>query len=836
MSLSNIFEPQSIAVIGASAQEGSVGNFIFKNLLNGYEGQVFPINPKNTEILNVKCFASVLDLSIIPDLAIIVVPSKVVPMVLQQVADKGVKGVVIISAGFKEVGGEGIELENKVKEICERNGISLIGPNCLGVINPWINMNGSFANSVPPKGNIAFLSQSGAICTAIIDYAKKLDLGFSKFVSVGNKALSSEVEMLRYLESDPQTEVIALYSESLSDASEIIETMKTITKPVVILKSGRTAAGGGASSSHTGALASEDILYETLFRQARIIRANGIEELFDFMQVLSRYPDYSEKLKAKSEKSVVGKLPLDKGLAAQADWGYKGDKTNNGDTEAASTKSSITSNAGVGSFACRGEAPFGKPEPTSHLLKMTNLLGANQNLQVAIITNAGGPGVLTTDSVIQNGMELAKISDESLVKLKLVLPLTANFHNPFDLIGDAPAQRYQDALEILTQDGNVDAMIVILTPQTTTEIDQTADIVSNFAKASAKPIIASFIGGDKVMSGVDILRKNKVVHIDFPENAARALSVLNKNVAATTVSPLSSGDLAVDKKNPLVRGGSEADGVDFSMDSLLWRHGGRRYTDDAKQKAQVIFDEYKAINQNYIPEVDAKKIFELYNIPTVKSVYCQSVEEVEVTVQQTFGTLSNAGIGSFAALKMTDALEDKFILKIISADVMHKSDVGGIIANVSIENAAREFKNMMKAVQSKLPNAKLEGVLFSQMVDLSSGVEFILGAKKDLSLGTAIMFGLGGTMVELIHDVVFGFGKLERSDIMEMIDQLKSKKIINGYRGKSPLDLEAIITTVKGLSNMLADFPNITEVDMNPVLVGYNNTGVKVLDAKIVFE
>jgi acetate---CoA ligase (ADP-forming) len=739
MSLSNIFTPQSIAIIGASAQKGSVGNSILKNLLSHYKGQAFPVNLKNAEILGAKCFLSVLDLPTIPDLAIIVVPAKVVPIVLQQVANKGIKGVVIISAGFREVGGEGLALEDQIKSICVENNISLIGPNCLGVINPWIKMNASFANSFPPKGNIAFVSQSGAICTAVIDYANTLGLGFSKFVSVGNKALSSEVEMLHYLEQDPDTEVIAIYVENLTDAKIIIGAMKNVTKPVVILKSGRTTAGSGASASHTGALASEDVLYETLFRQAGINRANSTEELFEFMQVLSRYPHIY-----KANTLTLKQMPQKK-------------------------------------------------------------------LQVAIITNAGGPGVLTTDTVIASGMEMAKISEDSQSKLQLVLPTTSNFHNPFDLIGDAPAQRYHDALDIICKDENVDAVVVILTPQTTTEIDKTAEFLVKASSNCNKPIVASFIGGDKVLSGVKILRQNNVVHVDFPENAARALSVLGKTLK-TKNKELEKGSISNFGSNiiSLLRYGSEADGEFKSDDATNNLRN--------KQQAQAIFDRYKSKGENYLPEVDAKKILELYNIPTVKSVFCKSEIEVNNLISKTFRS------------------DQKLILKIISLDIMHKSDVGGIKANVEIVNATTEFNNMTKLVSSNLPTAKLEGILFSQMVDLSQGVEFILGAKKDPSLGTAIMFGLGGTMVELIQDVVFGFGKLERSDILQMIDQLKSKKIIQGYRGKSPLDLEAIISTIEGLSSLLSDFPQIVEVDMNPVLVGYNQSGVKILDAKIVVE
>lgn len=768
MSLSNICNPQSIAIIGASAQAGSVGNSIVKNLLTGYRGQVFPINPKNAEILNTKCFATITELPIIPDLVIIVVPAKFVVQVLEQVAIKGTKGVVIISAGFREIGNEGLVLENQIKSTCLANAISLIGPNCLGVINPWIGMNGSFANDIPPKGNIAFLSQSGAICTAVIDYANSLGLGFSKFVSVGNKALCSEVEMLKYLEQDQQTEVIAIYAEGLSNANLIIETMKNITKPVIILKSGRTAAGSGASSSHTGALASEDVLYETLFRQAGIIRANTIEELFEYMQVLSRY-NKSKKLAPNSGK-----------------------------------------------------------------------------IQVAIITNAGGPGVLATDFIIQNGMELAQISKASLEQLKLVLPPTANFHNPFDLIGDAPAQRYQDALEIISNDQNVDAIIVILTPQTTTEIEKTADLICKYSVMTNKPIIASFIGGEKVLSGVQILKQHNVVHIDFPENAARALSVLNSEKLKVKSQEFKENKLLDTSSNKNRH--CERPIQEFSLEKfgkskvlLLPLSGTESLTPfkiinlSNKKTAQTIFDCYRAKNQNYIPEVDAKKIFECYNVSTVKSVFCKDLGGVKALVKKTFGQnldQSSRNVG----VSYTNKESLKLILKIISPDIMHKTDVGGITLNVNLEDAEVEFEKMMSLVESNLPNAKIDGILFSEMVDLKSGVEFILGAKKDPSLGTAIMFGLGGTLVEMLSDVTFGFGKLQREDILDMIDQLKCKKLIAGYRGKDPLDLEAIIITIQGLSQLLQDFPNIVEIDMNPLLVGYNQSGVVALDAKIVFE
>ena len=695
--LSNIFKPKSIAIIGASTQSGTVGNDILKNLLTqGYKGQIFPINPKADSILDTKSYPSVLDLGVTPDMAIVVVPAKIVPSMMEQIAQKGIKSVIIISAGFREVGEAGGEIEDKVKQICLDNNITLIGPNCLGVITPSINMNASFANSIPPVGNIAFLSQSGAICTAVIDCAVSRGLGFSKFMSLGNKTLCAEAELFEYLGTDPETKVIAVYAEMIENAPKIIEIVSKINKPIIVLKAGCSDAGSSASSSHTGALASSDILFDTLFRQSNILRASSIEELFNIMSILSN----------------------------------------------------------------------------NNITKLNN---------VAIITNAGGPGVLTTDAISNNGLELSIISEKTVDELKNHLPAHANFYNPIDLIGDAKADRYKAAIEILAQDDNVDCILTILTPQTTTEIDATAKILVEIKNKYNKPIVASFIGEDKVKSGVKILVENGVAHCHYPDQAGKAIAMISQVI------------------NPKTTVTEESKTKTFD-----------------KATVQSIFDEFVAKGESYIPEARSKEIMSHYGIHSAKSQFCKTAKEASELVATT--------------------LSGKLVMKIISPDIIHKSDVGGVMLGIMPQDAESMFDKMIEKVSKNAPNAKLEGILFAEMIDLSDGFEFILGAKKDPNLGTAIMVGFGGIYVEIFKDVVFGFPPLSNNQIDIMIDQLKSKHILDGARGQDPLDVAALKQCIQNLSQFLIDFPQVSEVDLNPILVMKSGMGVKALDAKIMFE
>lgn len=699
MNLNALFYPNSIAIIGASTKVGSVGNSVLQNLVSqGYKGKVFPVNPKGDVLYGLKCFKDISEINEEIDLAVIAIPAAAVPDILIQCGEKKVKAAIVISAGFKEIGLN--DLENRVKEICQKYDIALIGPNCLGVIVPEVKMNASFAVTMPEDGDVAFISQSGALCTAVLDYAQYLGIGFSKFVSVGNKALITELELLDYLAKDPKTRVIAMYVEQLNDGKKLIEAVKKITKgqnakPIIAIKAGKTGAGAAASASHTGALSGDDATYQALFDQCGIIRANRIEELFQFAQVLS-----------------------------------------------------------------------------------DNRLSKGNN--VAIITNAGGPGVLTTDEAINNGLNLAKLSEETSKQLNSILPPAANKHNPIDVLGDAKADRFKATLDVVEADPAVDGILVILTPQAMTQINETAEAIVNKKMSSSKPIIASFMGQKTVESGVEYMKKYNVSTMTFPEPAAKAMSTLMK-----------------------FGSWSRADNCEPYS-----------FTDIDKDAVRKIFDEAKTTGKKAFPEAEAMSIMRAYNFPLLKSFTVSSAAE--------------------AAQRATE-MGGKVAMKIVSKDILHKSDVGGVMLNIEPADAAAKYDLMMKTVSEKAPQAKLEGVLLMEMAP-ADGTELILGSNKDPSLGSMIMVGLGGIYVEVFKDVSFGIVPLCKADPPRMIDMLKSKKILNGVRGQSKLDTEALIDCIGRLSQLLSDFPEIKELDINPLKVLPEGKGVLVLDVRIVIE
>jgi acetyltransferase len=697
MKLDVIFNPKSIAVIGASTEIGSVGNDIAKNLTTGkHTAKIFLINPKTTELYGFPCYPTV---SAVPekiDLAIIIVPASIVPKVLEEAAQKGAKGAVVISAGFKEISRE--DLEDELKKISKKYDIALIGPNCLGIINTDNHLNASFSPVMPDPGKITFISQSGAMGTAILDYAKKLNLGFSKFISVGNKAVVDELELLRYLADDDNTKVIALYIEQLKNAPALIELAKKITsghnpKPIIAIKAGRTEAGAHASASHTGALAGNDSAYNALFRQAGIVRVNTMVELFEHLRVFSHNP-----------------LP-------------KGNR-------------------------------------------------------VAIITNAGGPGVLTTDECIAHGLQLAVINLKTEMALKKILPPSANWHNPIDVLGDARSDRYHHTLKILINDPDIDSLIVVLTPQSMTDEKKIAEAIIEIKQSVKKPIVVSFIGGKMVTEAVNTLQNAGIATVNFPEQGARALAALTR--FAENTRPVKTREI--------------------------------NFKNIDKKKVRQIFDAAKPTGKTAFPEAEAIRILSAYNFPLVKSRPVQNPAEIKEAVKY---------VGGLATIK------------IISPDILHKSEVGGIILNVTPENAEKKFVELYDTVHKHAPKAILEGALISEMI-IVPGTEFILGANRETSLGTMIMVGLGGIYVEVFKDVAFGINPLTLENIKEMVEQLKSQKIIHGTRGKKPLDQEALITCVARLSQLLTDFPEIKELDINPLLV--TEKGVAVLDARIIID
>ncbi|MCC6711415.1 MAG: CoA-binding protein, partial [Candidatus Pacebacteria bacterium] len=552
MSYQALFYPKAIAMIGASRKLKTVGNDIVKNLVTqGYKGEIYPVNPKADELYGKKVYANVSDIPGQIDLAVIAVPAPYVTEVVKQAHEKGAQAAIVISAGCKEIGN--VELEKQLTDVCRERDISLVGPNCLGIINPEIKMNASFAALMPEEGNVAFVSQSGALCTAVLDYAKELGIGFSKFMSIGNKADINELKLIKYFAEDPQTKVIAMYVEQLENAPELIKTIKELTtsktpKPVIILKSGRTEAGAGAIASHTGSLSGGDAAYKALFKQAGIIRAESISQLFDYAQIFSK----------------------------------------------------------------------------NELTKVEN---------VTIVTNAGGPGVLTTDEVVSSGLKMAQLEEKTVTALKEFLPHAASTHNPVDILGDAVGERYQQTLELIAKDKNTDAILLLLTPQSMTEIGKTAKAAVSLKHSAKKPIIVSFMGQETVMSGVKLMKDAGVVTNNFPEPAAKSLAVFGEFAQKTMV-----------KESPVLH-----------------------YADVNQEKVKAIFAEAIKNGKHSFPESEAIEVLRAYNFPLLKTAQATTASEAEVALKKIGET-------------------KKFAMKIISQDILHKSDVGGVMLNITAKD------------------------------------------------------------------------------------------------------------------------------------------------------
>jgi acetyltransferase len=693
MSLKNIFNPSSIAVVGVSTRQKGVGFDIFTNLTTqGYKGLVYAINPKVGDTGKDKFYPSLTSLPHIPELAIIALPSPLVAKALIEAGENGVKSVIIISAGFREIGPVGEKLESQIKEIVTRYRLNLVGVNCLGAMNIQTGMNASFASRMPEFGNISFISQSGALCTAVIDFAKHLGLGFAKIISIGNKTSLSEIDILEYLETDPETKVIMMYVEDLS-GKDFLARARKLTKPIVVLKTGQTAAGQLAANSHTGALGGSDLIYEALFRQAGIIRAYNIQDLFNYCEA----------------------------------------------------------------FAC-------------------NALPRGNN--VAVLTNAGGPGGLTTDALSLNGLEMAELSNATKAEL---MENQINPHNPIDILGDAGSDKYATALDILTHAPEVDMLQVILTPQTSTQIEATAKAIVGIRNIINKPIITSFMGDTEIKPGVDILALNGVCDISYPDLASKALAKLYERKVY--------------------------------LDNLNHQQGPGSTSSFDHQIVTQIISQATSQNLTYLTEDQATRIFKSYNLPVSTQFLVTSVQE---------------------AIAKSKEFNSNLVLKIVSPDIVHKSDVGGVILDVAPAQVESSYSRLLQNIRSNSPQAKISGVLMSEMIDPQSGFEIIIGAKTEPGLGKSIMVGVGGTMVEVVNDVTFSLLPIGEDEAWKMLERLKSKLIFKGVRGRPALDEVALVDALLKVSQLLTDFTEIRELDINPILVLEKGRGCKILDARII--
>ncbi len=612
------------------------------------------------------------------------------------------KGLVIISAGFKECGGAGLELENRLREKVQEAGIPLIGPNCLGVINtdPVVKMNAAFGRKMPGPGNLAFLSQSGALCTSVLDYAEERQMGFSKFISFGNKADVNEIDLLEYLANDPKTSVIAMYLEDVTNGRRFIETVRKIFwetgKPMLCLKSGRSPEGAKAVSSHTGSLAGSDSIYDALLIQSGVQRVDTIAELFDYAALYTTQP-----------------------------------------------------------------VPRGS--------------------RVAIITNAGGPGIMATDAAVRHGLKLAELSDETKEKLRGSLPPTASLRNPIDVIGDARSDRYKATVRTVLEDSNVDMGIVILTPQSMTDIEETAAVVPEAVAGIDKPVVCSFMGAKDVAPGVAILRKGGVPNYAFPEDGVRALAAADRLIRLHEIPRRQMPNLT---------------GI------------------DAEKAKKLVAEALDGHEKKYLTQAEARPLLECYGLPLLKSATVTTAEE---------------------AAKVAEQLGCPVVMKVMSADVVHKYDAGGVLLNVSGgEEARAAFEKIHKNVLKAVPKAKIDGILIEQMA--GKGVEVILGASRDPRFGPLMMFGLGGTLVEVLKDVSFRLAPMWQISAERMVRQIRSFQVLDGFRGNPPSDVDSIVDTLLRLSAMVCNHPEISELDINPLIVHANGQGCSVADSRVMLR
>ncbi len=694
--LKAIFKPESVAVIGASRTPGKVGHTLLRNLMEcGFRGDVYPINPHAEEILGVKCYPSVLKVPGEIELAVIAVPAPIVLQVAEECGRKGVKALIVISAGFREIGREGAEREHRLLEIARRYGMRVQGPNCLGVIDTYTPLNLSFAPAMPRRGSIAFISQSGALGTAALDWAMGEGIGFSHFISLGNKADLNEVDFLEALGGDEAVKAIILYVESIEHGQRFMEVAGEVSrrKPIIVLKGGVSKAGSRAAGSHTGALVGSYTAYKAAFRKSGVLSTEGVEELFNYAVALTEQP-----------------LP-------------------------------------------RGEG-------------------------IVIVTNAGGPGIVFTDLCERYGVKLARLSPETHRALREGLPPEAATGNPIDVLGDAKADRYRYALERVLADGHVHAAAVILTPQAMTESLGTARVIVEMGERfSEKPLMAVFMGGGEVEEAVRYLKEHGVPCFDFPEKAVRTLSALYtyaRYLKRPVERPTRFEDVDIDRVREIIR--------------------------RARGDRRVVL----------LPH-EASEVVRAYGVEAPKMRVATSEAE---------------------AVNYAEELGYPVVLKIVSPDILHKTDIGGVVLNLSSAEEVRSaYRGIMARVSRHMPQARLYGVLVSKMVP--QGREMIIGMSRDVQFGPLIMFGLGGIYVNFLRDVSFALAPLSRREAAEMIRETKAYTLLRGIRGEKPADLKALEEVILRVGQLSVDFPEILEMDINPLMVYEEGRGCIAVDVKI---
>jgi acetyltransferase len=699
--LDAILHPNNVALIGATEKQGSVGRTILSNLItNPFGGTIFPVNPKRPNVLGIKSYASILDVPDQVDLAIIVTPAKIVPKVIQECIEAGIPGAIIISAGFKEIGEEGAELERQIMDIA-RGKMRIIGPNCLGVMMPMRGLNATFAGAMARPGNVAFISQSGAICTAVLDWSFEENVGFSAFISIGSMLDIGWGDLIYYLGDDPNTHSIVIYMESVGDARSFLSAAREVSrsKPIIVIKAGRTEAAAKAAASHTGSLTGSDEVLDTAFRRVGVLRVNNISDVFYMAEVLAK-----------------------------------------------------------------------QPRPKGNRL--------------TIVTNAGGPGVLATDALIMGGGELAQISDETMDELNDFLPGAWSHNNPIDILGDAEPERYAKALEIAAKDKNNDGLLVILTPQDMTDPTQTAEALRPYANSTKKPVLASWMGGAEVATGERILNRANIPTFSYPDTAMRLFNYMWRyadNLRALYETP----ELASD----------EQDAPD-------------------REKVRKIIESARNTGRTILTENESKQVLAAYGVNTIVDRIATSEDD---------------------AVAAADELGYPVVAKIHSETITHKSDVGGVRLNLEDADAVRDaFRRIESSVAEKVGAEHFDGVNIQPMIKIDDGYEIIIGSSVDSQFGPVILFGTGGSLVEVFKDRALGLPPLTTTLARHMMERTKIYEALKGVRGRESVDLKALEKLLVRFSQIVAEQPWIAEMDINPLLA--SSSHLLALDARVVLH
>jgi 4-hydroxybutyryl-CoA synthetase (ADP-forming) len=688
--------PKSIAIIGASDKRGSVGATITSNIMNGFKGTVFPVSPSRPTVFYKTAYKSVLDIPKPVDLAVIVINNLLVASVLEECGKKKVRGVIIITAGFKEVDEEGAKREQQIKDIAKKYNIQIIGPNCLGVMNldPKTMMNSTFLKVTPKSGKIALVSQSGAICAALVEDASAQGIGFSAVISMGNKAAMNEVDILKILANHNQTKVIVMYLEDMGDGQEFLKVCKNITKklkkPVLVLKSGRSPEGAKAAMSHTGALMGSDEIYDALLKQSGAIRVDTMEELFDYATAFSKQP-----------------LPSD------------------------------------------GE--------------------------LVIVSNAGGPAIISTDACSRLGIKMANI-DSIRSKIDAVIPPWGSSRNPIDIVGDADFNRFSNVLERVLTHPNVGSVISMCTPSGTLNYDKLANVIVAMSKKYKKTMLASLMGLDEGITNREILAAGDVPYYTYAEGAIRTLG-------------------AMLKFSNWIKS-SEGKITPFKVDKL---------------KAKKIFDKAKKEKRPNLLEEEGQQVLKAYGLPLPQSALAKTEAD---------------------AIKIAKQIGYPVVMKIASPQIIHKSDAGGVKVNLTNDSEIKTaFKTIITNAKKYNKNAEIKGVLIVEMV--KGGKEMIIGSKLESGFGPVIMLGMGGIYVEVLKDVTFKLAPVTNKEADDMIASIKTQKLLQGVRGEKPSDIAKLSECIQRLSQLVTDFKEIKELDMNPVLVMEKGNGCRILDVRI---